>query len=595
MIMKTQKSLLILFLASLMSFVSLPSWALEPQEPNQNPDDSFYEISTVEHLLWLAQEVNSGDMATAFKARLMNDIQINTAPYGNVVAWTLLQDYVYIDTYDYINEDYVDWAPIGSQDYWFEGEFDGNHHTISQLYYNYNHIMPYYGLFGYAKNAKIYDLTIASSFFYGQNEVGAVVACALSNVTIERCVSSSCHVVNTNTTGSNGELVGSGGIVGNLNEECSVTDCMVHDVNTLSFVTTFGGICCNNSGEIKNCLSDWMTCADTVYIYQNNEGIVSNCYFSNGYTAPSAMEGITSVSYTDRSSGRLCYLLNENIDGGVWQQDLHNVYSDMQYPFPVGTEDSENQVYQYNSYIYYNPENGEIPEVLERFELSDKFGFDGVGPFNIVKTSYTRDVPINAHRWFSVYLPFALNELDNETGILYMINRIEDVGGGHYAVRLQQVTEIPACTPGFVFHSDPNSFISVLSSSSDGGYVTFSTEDHFQEFGRFSVRGVLDSLSITSDQLSQANHYYLANDALHRAKNPLTIPPFRAYLVDTQAGSGAAPARFTMSIEDEEATGIVSLEEERPATAHCIDLLGRTQSPSAKGLLIMNHKKLLSR
>ena len=176
-----------------------------------------------------------------------------------------------------------------------------------------------------------------------------------------------------------------------------------------------------------------------------------------------------------------------------------------------------------------------------------------------------------------------------------MINRIEDVGGGHYAVRLQQVDEIPACTPGFVYHSDINSYVSVVSNHPDGDYVTFSTEDHFQEFGRFSVRGVLDSLSITSDQLSQANHYYLANDALHRAKNPLTIPPFRAYLVDTQAGSGAAPVRFTMSIVDQEATGIVPLEEERPATAHCIDLLGRTQSPSAKGLLIMNHKKLLSR
>ena len=78
------------------------------------------------------------------------------------------------------------------------------------------------------------------------------------------------------------------------------------------------------------------------------------------------------------------------------------------------------------------------------------------------------------------------------------------------------------------------------------------------------------------------------------AKNALTIPPFRAYIMERKTG-GAAPARFTMSIEDEEATGIVFLEEAQKATAHCTDLLGRPLSPSAKGLLIMNHKKLLSR
>ena len=602
MIMKTQKSLLILFLASLMSFVSLPSWALEPQEPNQNPDDSFYEISTVEHLLWLAQEVNSGDMATAFKARLMNDIQLNTnIAYGNVVCRPIMEKLVSegveldLSAFDFIKDGFVDWTPIGSKDYWFEGEFDGNHHTISHIYYNYNNLQSSYGLFGYVKYANIHDLTLENCYFYGRNDVGAVAAHALGEVTIERCVVNASRVLSSNTTGDNGEPVGSGGIVGTLQEGCSVKNCLVRDVDKqVSTETTFGGICCNNQGEITNCLANDMICADTAYICPNNTGTVSNCYFCIGHTVPSTMAGVTSVSRTDLNNGRACYLLNGSTDGGVWQQDLHTEVLASGSLLPIGEDEGTEQVYQYNSYIYYNKVDGEIPSTLPRFYLSDEFGFEGTGPFSVnVVAHYTRDASNDGHRWFSVYLPFAINELQSAQS-LYMIQSIEDAGDGQYVVRLHKVSEIPACTPGFVFHRDPNSYVAVGGYATENEPIAFSTENNMQEFGQFIFTGGLKSQTITSDRLAQANYYYLANDAIYRAKNALTIPPFRAYIMERKTG-GAAPARFTMSIEDEEATGIVFLEEAQKATAHCTDLLGRPLSPSAKGLLIMNHKKLLSR
>ena len=77
-------------------------------------EDDPYLISTSQHLVELAEEVNNGtDFHDEFFS-LTNDIDLSDV-CGNSLG---------------------NWAPIGSVNNYFDGTFLGNNHTISNLYIN---------------------------------------------------------------------------------------------------------------------------------------------------------------------------------------------------------------------------------------------------------------------------------------------------------------------------------------------------------------------------------------------------------------------------------------------------------------------------
>lgn len=81
-----------------------------------------YLISSGAELAYLAKGVNDGSITTSDKYfKLTNDIDLNDQ------AWT----------------------PIGSGSYYFQGNFDGDNHTISNLYISKETAHDYAGLFGY--------------------------------------------------------------------------------------------------------------------------------------------------------------------------------------------------------------------------------------------------------------------------------------------------------------------------------------------------------------------------------------------------------------------------------------------------------------
>ncbi|MCD8135966.1 MAG: hypothetical protein LUH01_08465 [Parabacteroides gordonii] len=81
-----------------------------------------YLISSGAELAYLAKGVNDGSITTSDKYfKLTNDIDLNDQ------AWT----------------------PIGRRGYYFQGNFDGDNHTISNLYISKETAHVYAGLFGY--------------------------------------------------------------------------------------------------------------------------------------------------------------------------------------------------------------------------------------------------------------------------------------------------------------------------------------------------------------------------------------------------------------------------------------------------------------
>lgn len=119
------KKSLLLFTLVLTICSTAMNAAIEPSEP-QKDEKGTYKLSTAAELYWFAKHVNDGSETAC--AILSADITVNTGVLdsnGNLNSGT-----------------FETWTPIGS---WgsdpntykgFAGEFNGNGHTISGLYFN---------------------------------------------------------------------------------------------------------------------------------------------------------------------------------------------------------------------------------------------------------------------------------------------------------------------------------------------------------------------------------------------------------------------------------------------------------------------------
>lgn len=122
---------------------------------------SPYQIATLENLLWFADYVNRTNDNASACAMLTSDITMN----ANV-----------LDSDGRLNSDntFTAWTRIGGHGVDYSGEFNGNGHTISGLYFNdpnTNNV----GLFGKVTgNAYIHDLGVKDSYFYGHDHVGGI-------------------------------------------------------------------------------------------------------------------------------------------------------------------------------------------------------------------------------------------------------------------------------------------------------------------------------------------------------------------------------------------------------------------------------------
>ena len=134
------------------------------------------------------------------------------------------------------------YTPIGNNDYYFMGHFDGKGHKVSGL----NIYLPennHVGLFGFIYSGSVKNLTLTNSTIIGQQYVGSIAGQVVIGAAVENChVTSDCDV--------NGDYC-VGGIVG-ITDNCTIGGCT--SAATVSGKQYVGGIVCNNSSTIQDCL-----------------------------------------------------------------------------------------------------------------------------------------------------------------------------------------------------------------------------------------------------------------------------------------------------------------------------------------------------
>ena len=177
----------------------------------------------------------------------------------------------------------LNWTPIGNWDNAFEGTFDGNGHTIKNLYIN-DKELDGAGLFGVAQNATIKNVTVENVNVAGYEMVAAIVGSPYSG-----CEISNCHVAGDIKITA--EYAYAGGIM--AYGYSSVADCSVIANGTGTITAkernAVGGISAwmlEGDNSIKNCtvknlnLTGWANIgAISGFIHYSNE--ISGCTAEN--------------------------------------------------------------------------------------------------------------------------------------------------------------------------------------------------------------------------------------------------------------------------------------------------------------------------
>ncbi len=204
------------------------------------------------------------------------------------------------------------WLPIGS---WgsapntyngFSGEFNGNGHTISGLYFNDETKAPV-GLFGMAdNNGYIHDVGIKDSYFRGKSHVAGICG-DLGYGRIENCW-------NGATVISTGYESCAGGIAGSCWTNASMNGC--YNIGNVSVESSdqsqCGGICgivaknANVEYSVSNCVSLDTKCSSAYQLY-DTDAKISNVFMKSAQ----AFE-----------SGEACYILNGNKIDTKWRQQI---------------------------------------------------------------------------------------------------------------------------------------------------------------------------------------------------------------------------------------------------------------------------------
>ena len=254
--------------------------------------DNPYRIGNGDELAMYAQIINSENSGAC--GILTADITVNTGILdndGNLVS----------------GKSFDVWTPMGGHGKDFSGEFNGNGHTISGLYFNDGSVNNV-GLFGKAAGgAYIHDLGITDSYFYGKNHVAGICGDFASGK-IENCWNGATVI---------GAEYDAGGISGSCWKYASIKDCFnVGNVYLSNTDNRYGGIC----GSVYS-----NTTVD--YTIDNSYTLSGKCSRIRGLLIDGCPETKIHNSSAMKpgyfESGEVCWLLNGGSSVNVkWHQTL---------------------------------------------------------------------------------------------------------------------------------------------------------------------------------------------------------------------------------------------------------------------------------
>lgn len=236
--MKKKVLFLLCMAFAMMAWLPPQLWAQTQPSGGDGSSESPFLITTAEELKWYANYVNgeSGDnvVHTTACAKLMNDIDLSTVCGEGKGNWTPIAKY---GIYKYNGE------------YHFDGVFDGNGHTISNLYIN-DENGSNLGLFGYIKPtassapASVKNLKMASVQIVGESYIAAVSGSG-SDVTFENI-----EVISGSIAGTR-NISGISSCVGNAKNCINRADVTASSMYAAGVIHYIGKVSnCSNYGKI---------------------------------------------------------------------------------------------------------------------------------------------------------------------------------------------------------------------------------------------------------------------------------------------------------------------------------------------------------
>ena len=236
--MKKRVLYLLCMAFAMMAWLPPQLWAQTQPSGGDGSSESPFLIATAEELKWYASYVNgeSGDnvVHTTACAKLMNDIDLSTVCGEGKGNWTPIAKY---GIYQYKGEHH------------FDGVFDGNGHTISNLYIN-DENGSNLGLFGYIKPtassapASVKNLKMASVQIVGESYIAAVSGSG-SGVTFENI-----EVISGSIAGTR-NISGISSCVGNAKNCINRADVTASSMYAAGVIHYIGKVSnCSNYGKI---------------------------------------------------------------------------------------------------------------------------------------------------------------------------------------------------------------------------------------------------------------------------------------------------------------------------------------------------------
>ena len=255
---------------------------------DKNPDQ-VYEIANAGQLYWFAGLVN-GTLA---------DVQQNEKANAILTADIVVNKNVVDNQGNLIGDgsDFLTWTPIGVDNInIFQGNFNGNGHTVSGLYFN-DPKDDCVGLIGAGKSCTIKNVGVVNSYFGAVDDIGAILGFNYRKVTILNCFNLNTTIIKHATTTD-----GVGGITGYVSSYSSVNNCF-------------------STGKVNNAITGAIP-VSKVYDSKNNyyldtsskKGTFYGDSYNNFATTPTTSEKF--------ASGEIAYLLNNSSPDGIWRQTI---------------------------------------------------------------------------------------------------------------------------------------------------------------------------------------------------------------------------------------------------------------------------------
>ena len=248
-------TMLLLVMAILMPYGG--AWAQTQPSKGDGKVGNPYIITKAEELAWFRDQVNSGQYSICAKiADNVEVIDMSTVCHAADKSQNLEEK---------------SWVPIGNSNKLYQGTFDGNGKTITNLYINAN--QKYMGLFGYTYQSTIKNLTFENANVTNtQSNTGILVGKAGYGSTLQNIkISKTCQIKGGNYTGGiAGELDGNayncvnyttvqgiksvGGLFGRYSRKGnSITACANYGNVTASSDMVGGLVGYYSSGTIQDC------------------------------------------------------------------------------------------------------------------------------------------------------------------------------------------------------------------------------------------------------------------------------------------------------------------------------------------------------